>query len=325
MNYLSLAFKKIVRAVFLSLLVIFLPFISFAYAQSSGVKVESENFLLIGDISEREGKRLIKDLEIFRSSLFKMLKVPPEAEETPVQIYAFKSTNAFQSIVRNKTVSGVYKTGLTGPVFVLDAKGGFKEGDEARKIAIHEYVHHIMATYTNQKFPRWYDEGYANFLANFKIKKSKFIIGAPDPNYGQYLKYSGWMPMSVVIGSVDHYPFQRGSLKGSQRDIQNAFYAQSWLAVTYLQTHPEYARKTNMYLQSLQRGEDSLQAFQAAFGITPEEFGVILKAFLKKDRFLHYPFPLAENEKKPKMSVSKITKSEFDSAIVQAKIHFSMM
>lgn len=253
-----------------------------------------------------------------------MFKVPLEPEKTPVEIYAFKSTNSFQSIVKNRTVAGVYKKGLRGSVFVLDAKGGFKQGDEARRIALHEYVYHVIATYTNQRFPRWYDEGYANFLANFEVKKGRFIIGAPDRNYGLYLKHGGWMPMDAVIGSVSRYPFISGSMKGSQRDIQSAFYAQSWLAVTYLQTTPEYARKSNDYLSRINRGENSVAAFRAAYGVTPEEFGVILKAFLKKNKFKHYPFPLTEAEKSPEMTVSKITKSELDSAILQAKIHFNM-
>lgn len=293
-----------------------------SYAQTAGVEVKSENFILMGDISQREGERLIKDLEIFRLSLFKMLKLESEPEAVPVKIYAFKSGNTFQGFVSNKTVAGVYKKGIKGPMFVLNAQGGFKEGDSARRVAMHEYVHHVIATYTNQKFPRWYNEGYANFLANFKIKKGKFIIGAPDRNYGLYLKNGGWMPMDVLIASVDRYPFQSGSTKSSQRNLQDAFYAQSWLAVTYLQTHPEYARNSGDYLRRINRRENSLQAFNASFGQTPEEFGVVLKKFLKKNNFLHYPFPLSKDEKNPKMTVRKLDKTEFDSKAEQARINF---
>jgi len=314
-----LKFVRYFRGVMLGVLLIYAPS---SYAQTAGVEIKSENFVLMGDVSQREGKRLVKDLEIFRLSLFKMLKLKPEPEAVPVQIFAFKNKNQFQSFVRNKTVGGVYKKGTKGPMFVLDAQGGFKEGDPARKIALHEYVHHVLHSFTNQKFPRWYDEGYANFLANFQIKKSKFIIGAPDRNYFLYLTNADWMSMDVLIGSVNRYPFQSGSTKSSQRNMQSAFYAQSWLAVTYLQTHPEYARKSADYLNRVNKKENSIEAFNTVFGQSPEEFGATLKKFVKKDYFLHYPFPLNDNEKNPKMSAKKLNQADFESKVTQARVNF---
>lgn len=314
---------NILKLTLLSLIASFTLFVSSSFAQSAGVEVKSENFILIGDVSEREGERLLKDLEIFRLSLFKMFKVDLKPETTPVKIYAFKSTKLFQDLVKNETVAGVYKKNAKGPIFVLDAKGGFKPGEKGRRVAMHEYVHHVIETYTNLDFPRWYNEGYANFLANFEIKKNKFIIGAPDYNYAQYLKYADWMPMETLIASVDKYPFQSGSLLGSQRAIQNAFYAQSWLTVTYLQTHPDYARKSSTYLQRVDQGEDSVQAFTSTFEQSPEEFGKVLKSFVKKDRFLQYPFPLSKSEKKPALTARKLTENEFQTTMIQAKLHFN--
>lgn len=307
--------------VYLMISFLFVPLSSFA--QSAGVEIKSENFVLVGDVSEREGKRLIKDLEIFRLSLFKMLNADLKPEATPVKIYAINHTTVFQDLVKNETVAGVYKKNSIGPIFILDAKKGFKPGEGARRVALHEYVHHVIATYTNQKFPRWYNEGYANFLANFQIKKGRFIIGAPDRNYEQYLKYADWMPMDVLITSVDNYPFLSGSTRGSQRAIQNAFYAQSWLAVTYLQTHPNYSRKAGEYLQRVHTGENSVQAFTSTFNQSPEEFGEVIEKFVKKGIYKHYPFPLSDSERKPKMTSRKLNDGELKSAILDAKIHFN--
>jgi len=316
-------YHKLLKKFSLGSIVLFLSYTTAAFAQSTGIEVKSENFVLQGDVYEREAKILIKDLEIFRSSLFKMLGQEPRPEHIPVRVYAVKNSITFQDIVNNKTIGGVYKNTSQGAIFVLDAKGGVKPGDAARKIALHEYVHHITNEYTNQKFPRWYNEGYANFLANFKIKKSKFIIGAPDLNYASYLKRGSWMPMDAMIASVNRYPFISGSQLSSQRDLQNAFYAQSWLAVTFLQTNPEYARKSREYLERVNQGEDSVKAFTTAFGITPEEFQPILKKFLAKDYFLQYPFPLSKSEKSPALTIRKLTQSEYQSAILNAKIHFN--
>jgi len=128
---------------------------------SGGISITSENFVLKGDISEREGKRLVTELEIFRRSLFKMVGEDYQTEENRVKVFAFRNTNVYQSVVNNKTAAGVYRPTPNGAVFVLNAQGGFKEGEPARRVAFHEFVHHIIATYTGQKFPRWYNEGYA--------------------------------------------------------------------------------------------------------------------------------------------------------------------
>lgn len=303
--------------------VIFWGFIApISSAQAVGVELRSENFVLKGDISEREAKRIVKDLEIFRLSLFKMLKQVPRPEKRPVEIYAFRNVTRFQKVVNNRSVGGVYTRKGDRAVFVLNAQGGFKQGDPARKTAMHEYVHHIISAYTNQVFPRWYNEGYANFLANFKIKSNKFIIGAPDRNYAFYARNGDWIPMDMLIGSVRHYPFKSGSKSSSQKAIQTAFYAQSWLAVTMMQTNPDYARQSNDYLQRLNKGEESLAAFKAAFNMTPDAFGLEMKKFLKKDNFLNYPFPLTKKETKPWMEINKLDEIGVNKALIDAKDFF---
>ena len=308
--------QRFILAIFFSISVFSLA--SSASAQAAGISITSENFVLKGDISEREGKRLVKELEIFRRSLFKMVGQEYQTEENPVKVFAFRNVNHFQSVVNNKTAAGVYRPTSNGAVFVLNAQGGFKEGSEARRVAFHEFVHHIIATYTGQKFPRWYNEGYANFLANFKIKKNKFIIGAPDSNYAWYVKNQSWMSMDVLIASVNRYPFISGSSLSSQKNMQHAFYSQSWLAVTYLQTHPEYARKSGEYLARVNKGEDSLEAFKASMGMTPDEFGEIIRNFSKKGVYKHYPFPIDRDALNPYMDIQKLQDVEFNLALSEA-------
>jgi len=316
--------SSVVKTISMLLVSFILFFAAPSQAQSTGIEVKSENFIFIGDVSKKDGERLVKDLEIFRLSLFKLFGVELQTEAVPVRIYAFKKNARFQSFVKNKTVAGVYKKGSQGPMFVLDATGGVTQGDAARRVAMHEYVHHVIATYTDQKFPRWYNEGYANFLANFKIKDNKIIIGAPDKNYARYLRSAKWMPMDTLIASVNRYPFTSGSNRSNQRATQQAFYSQSWLAVTYMQTHPEYARKSTAYLNKINRGEDSIQAFNATFEQSPEDFGWVLKKFLKKNKYLHYPLPLKDSERNPPMITKQLDESQFKAGVDQARIIYNL-
>lgn len=264
----------------------------FASADDKGVEIRTDNFIISGDITESKAKRIAEELEIFRTSIFKMLKVTSTPEVVPVQIFATSRDSRFYKITNNKSIAGAYTTTISGPVFVFNAKGGFKKGSQARHTALHEYVHHVISTYTNQHYPRWYNEGFADFLASYEDKKKTFKIGNPHGHHASFLEWEKWLPMETVIGAVREYPFKAGD-----RRNQSMFYAQSWLAVHYLQTHPDYSRKTRDYLKRLNNGEDSIQSFEAAYGASMEEFTKTLKSYYRSNDYPTYKFPLTARDR----------------------------
>jgi len=260
-------------------------FIFHAPAYAKTIEVRSDNFIITGDMRQKDGEGLLRDLEIFRKNVFKVLGVNGAPEIIPVKVFVTKNEKDLTKVTGQGGFGGMYTTTLNGPAFVLNGKAGFRRGGGARHIALHEYTHHIVSTYTELDYPRWYNEGFANYLATFTYKDGTFRVGDPHDPYAYTLAQKNWMPMTVVLGTMEKYPFNIGDSSKIGRLTQAQFYAQTWLATHYLRNEEKYVGKLTDYVRRLNKGERSLPAFKAAMGITPEEFEAELKAYYKKNEF----------------------------------------
>lgn len=253
--------------------------------QAKPIEIRSENFVISGDLKQKDGEGLLRDLEIFRKNVFKVLGVNGSPEIIPVKVYVTKNEKDMKAMVGVGGFGGMYTMTLNGPAFVLNGKNGFRRGEGARHIALHEYTHHIVSSYTELDYPRWYNEGFANYLATFTYKDGTFRVGDPYNPYAYPLRQKNWMPMNIVLGTMEKYPFNVGDTSKLGQQTQAQFYAQTWLATHYLRNEKKYVGKLTDYVSRLNKGERSLPAFKAAMGVTPEEFEVELKAYYKKNRF----------------------------------------
>jgi len=115
---------------------------------AKAIEIRSENFIISGDMRQKDGENLLRDLEVFRKNIFKMLGVNGAPEIVPVKVYVAKNEKAMKYVTGTAGFGGVYTTTHNGPSFVLNGKHGFKKGGGARHIALHEYTHHIVGAYT---------------------------------------------------------------------------------------------------------------------------------------------------------------------------------
>ncbi len=252
---------------------------------AKNIEITSENFILTGDLRQKDGEGLLRDLELFRKNIFKVLGVSGEPEIIPVRVYVTKNEKGFKTITGNSGFDGLYTMTHNGPAFVLNGKNGFRRGDGARHIALHEYTHHIVSAYTEWDYPLWYNEGLANYLATFTYKDGVFRVGEPYDLYAYSLRQENWMPMSVVLGSLEKYPFSTGDTSKIGLQTKSQFYAQTWLAAHYLRHKEGYKGKLTDYIRRLNIGEQPIPAFEAAIGFSPEEFETELKTYFKKDKY----------------------------------------
>jgi tetratricopeptide (TPR) repeat protein len=259
-----------------------------AFSAAKTLEIQTENFTFIGDVSAADGKRLLTDLEQYREAIFQILGVAPAPEYMRVRIYAVNSEKELEAITGRTGVAGVYTTTLSGPIFVLMAKGGFRRGNnQARQIALHEYTHHLLSAYSNNVYPRWYGEGLANYYSTFQIdKKGRIIVGRPYNFFGPALRSKNWMLMDVLINAVRDYPFKNygGARRGTISDSE-LFYAQSWLAVHYLKSHPQLGPQLEKYIALINNKEQSSDSFGRAFGMTPTQFEAVLRKYIKTNKF----------------------------------------
>ncbi|MGJ8562268.1 MAG: tetratricopeptide repeat protein [Alphaproteobacteria bacterium] len=293
---------------------VLLTFILFYFvcvpARADWSEARTENFILRGDLSEKQAEVIVSELEEYRAIIFKLLQAEPQPEMVPVMIYAVRSVNSVTDITGSAGSAGVYLNTREGPAFVLNTKGSFSSKSPARRIAYHEYTHHLLSTYTNQVFPRWFNEGYAEYLSTFSVSKKGLIkVGLPSNSRAQSLTNHGFMDMNIMTNSIRRYPFRNDDSRNTNEQ-RYRFYAQSWLAVHYIQSTEGYREKLVTYLQALDQPDTPENVFEESFGITPDAFGDVLKAYYKRNRFLTLGVTLKDGFTLPAVSTRKLTKGE---------------
>ncbi|WP_017931206.1 tetratricopeptide repeat protein [Robiginitomaculum antarcticum] len=296
-----------------------------AQAQAGWVEVRSENFVLRGDLNERDAISLVQDLEGFRYNVLSLYGVTPRPEVVPVPVYTIRDKKTMRSVVGTDNLGGVYNTDLRGPIFLLSSQRGFGRGNEARYIAFHEYSHHLIAAYTGLNFPRWYDEGYANFLATYEQKKGQFDVGAPKQAYGPVLAFKRryWVPMNIMLSSVRGYPFSFTDGGQSAANGRSLFYAQSWLMAHYIITTDGMSPKFAAYIEALNRGEDGIEAFEKHMGMTVDQFDEIIYRYYKSNRFQKVSYTTDFQPDDVKLTVRKMTKAQGYRHLADVTLAFS--
>ncbi len=275
------------------------------------ISVISENFEFYGDASEKAATEFVESLEAYRAILFTIYDINPGPEYLPVKIYGFKSQSRIEKLTGRNNIGGLYTTSLEGPAFLLSTEGGLKRGKPALTIAYHEYTHHVLSGFTNKVYPRWYNEGYADYLSTFDYdkRKGKFKLGLPSHGRAWALSQKKWLPYDVVLGSVRKYPFKSKGGKGNTA-AQRLFYAQSWLATHYLQSTPAYKGKLAKYVDLLNEPNAPDDAFEIAMDVSIPDFEKEVRAYHKKNRYGYSIVTLNENVEIPSVQTQKISKAE---------------
>jgi hypothetical protein len=245
-------------------------------------EVRSENFVLITDDRQDAAEKTIADLEEYRQVIMGLWVADQSREIQPVRIYAFKNKKTFEKVTGRpaKGFGGLYRSKREGPIFVLNWSGGASDRERVQQTAQHEYTHHLLSQYSDRVHPKWYIEGFCEYLSTLTRKDNQtYVLGHPVKPRLNRLNKQSWLPVSEILGAVKSYPF---SLKDqNDRTYISKFYAQSWLYVAYIHSRPELASQTSTYLELISSGTPSLFAFEQAYGLKPEEFNVRAKDFFK--------------------------------------------
>lgn len=291
-------------------------------AQAKPIEAKSENFILYGNVSKGNATSLLTDLEDYRAAIGLKLGISNLSREViPVRIFTAMGPNEIEEITGAQGSAGVYLTKVDGPVFVLNSQGGFTRGKRARQVALHEYTHHLMASYSSDSYPRWFDEGIAEYLSTFKIdSKGRMSLGILDQNKARILEYVSWLPFETVFNSIRRYPFPNDDSRNTQL-VKSVFYAQSWLAVHYIQSNPEYSPKFVRYIDLLNQADTPVDAFEQAFDMTVAEFESVLKAYHESNRFKMFRIS-SDARTNPKIDIRTLTKSELALRHAEATRHF---
>src|SRR5262249_51938821 len=145
--------------------------------------IRSRNFLLVGNASEAEMRRVGRTLEEFRSALAMMFPKMDQPPSVPTTILIFKNDESL------KPYKPLYKGQPS------NALAFFQPGEDVNYIAVtatmaspnavlHEYVHFLLRE-TVGGLPLWISEGLAESYSTFEFsgKQTEFTIGRPPEQH----------------------------------------------------------------------------------------------------------------------------------------------
>lgn len=240
------------------------------------LKSKSNNFTLYSKLNETENKSILENLEAFRT-LINLTNKDNITHTFPTEIYVMNKDEAHLFDI-SKNIGGYFDNNLDKNVIYLRY---YKKTQEMISTILHEYVHYVHAQ-REASFPRWFEEGTAEYLSGVEIGKDKLILGAIQKGRLAWLEYEKWLPAKDIINPGDMSEWSRTDL--------GMFYAQSWLITFYLNNRalPEgqsYSTQLNNYVSALLKGKDKIHAFESAFNLKIEKVNRAIKSYWKEGKF----------------------------------------
>jgi tetratricopeptide (TPR) repeat protein len=259
------------------------------------VEVHTTHFGVVTDAGEKRGREVALRLEQMQAVFADLLKRNKLNYPTPVQVLALKSDKDYGRVspVRNGvaiSAPGFFLADEDQYVIVLNL---FE--DEPWRAITHDFAHMLL----DGNYPptqAWFDEGLAEYFSSIRVdNKTVELGGDPElaPKYTEDIQgnvnqvrnqpksltelLSGpvWLRMNDLFTTKLVTPeFQAGT-------HHSLFYAQSWMVMHYLLSK-KMLPQVGTYFGLVQiKKEPVAQAFQEAFGMTPEQFEQAVKEYFK--------------------------------------------
>ena len=240
-------------------------------------RFETEHVILNADTSKQRGEALIRHVEKFRTALGVLTGLDFSEDATPkLRVYAFSDHGDYVAASERPGTGGIYRTHYKGNVSLISVDDDAGR-DYGRQVLLHEYTHHLLHQYSPFTYPRWYDEGFAEYVSTIQFEGHLANIGRPPMERLIALKATGsWLTLDQLIGSKGKYIGYMGH--GTQRDPDRYRvglyhqYAQGWLTVHFLHNTKRYAKGLSAYLNAVSASDvDEKKAFREAFGVSHED------------------------------------------------------
>jgi hypothetical protein len=248
-------------------------------------RVDTPNFVVVGEEGARSLSEIAARFEAFRETLTRLLGERTTATPVPTVVIVFPSDRAFTAFkpqFRGKPVAlgGLFVPGQdVNYIAIVDGGSG-----AALRMIFHEYAHLVFANAV-RSMPLWLNEGLAEYYSTFELgrDRTQATIGRPIGDHLETLKRSPRFRIEALL-RIDH-----GSPAYNEGNRRSIFYAQAW-ALTHLILHGE-PRRTHLleaYLGLLRDGVPGVDAWRRTFGGEDMERELVL--YLKRNVFKGHRF-----------------------------------
>ena len=237
-------------------------------------QVSSENFRIKSVLSEARTEELLRHLEIMRSSLGAANGTVSDPDVRTV-IIAVDNHDDYVSIGAPDYSAGFFFSDLRENAILIE------DGDQLSgiQVILHEYAHFLNKQSGRIRYPRWYEEGNAEYLSHSRLQDQAFEFGLAPEQHLAALSFSTWLPLPQILEVTDVSALDE--IEGT------LFYGQAWLLVHYLRSLPDADQAVPEMLQDYARllsaGTPTIEAFEQAFNIEVDVLeDQLLKYFLDR-------------------------------------------
>ena len=227
-------------------------------------RAESEHFVVYSEGRESALREYVRKLEVFD----RVLRVEISAQRETVRklpIYLVGNETAMRQIhpYLPRQAAGVYMA-TTEDIFAVALRG--REDD----YMMHEYVHHVMFQNFAGAYPAWLVEGFAEYYAATEINNGSILVGGFNEGRVATLMYLNWIPLRDLLTKP------LSETRGESRDT---YYPMAWLLTHWFLGNPERRPMLQAYLNAVASGTPSLDAMEAATGITIDDLQSTLRRY----------------------------------------------
>ena len=249
--------------------------------------MQSPNFDAYSSAGERDTRDELRNFERVRD-FFLQVNQREIPKPVPVYVVVFGSEKEYAPYRFNESAIAYYFGGTDRDYIVMG-----RTGDEAARIAVHEYVH-LVARHAGLRFPPWLNEGIAELYSTLRMQGDKALVGDLIPGRLQALFTEKWIPLPALLSAT------QGSPLYNEKNRAGGFYAESWALVHMLSLSPEYSPKYPEFLNTVHGGMDSAAALEKVYGKTAPAVEKDLNAYFRGSQFYGrlYPVKLASSTEK---------------------------
>jgi tetratricopeptide (TPR) repeat protein len=251
-------------------------------AKDTWTGVQSKNFFLIGNASEKQIRQVAMKLEQFRYVFSMLFPTVTFNSPVPTTVIVFKSDSYYKPFKPNPNIAGYFQSGEDVNYITLTSEQ--HSADNPFRTIFHEYVHLLVNNTAGNRVPVWLNEGLAEYYSTFNVidDDQKVILGDLIDNHVLFLRDQKFLPLRTLF-AVD-----RTSPYYNEGNKMNVFYAESWMLVHYLIEGKKGQRRDQMakFVLLLGKNVPVEDAFKQAFQLGFEEMEKELKSYIQGANYM---------------------------------------
>lgn len=226
-------------------------------AQAEWLEAKSENFVVIGDMPEKELRKRTEQLEQYHGMLAYLLDAK---HSIPVTVFIVADLGKVQDYANmGNGVAGFYDASAQRAYAVAPERLNFYQEDfSPRIILLHEYAHHMLLSNVDMFMPGWAQEGLAEMFATAILEDDgSVVIGDKNDSRGSAMfGMSRWSVKRMLESDFDP----------PTGDEVIEKYSRGWALAHYLWLSGERPSQYGEFIAELNRTVDPVASGQKVFG-----------------------------------------------------------